>query len=182
MALPSIMHRFEIELSDVDEGRYESLDLRVARHPSEGLPYLMTRVLVWTLRRGDDLDMSKAGLSTGEAPALLAYDLTGRMRHWVDIGRPSAERIHKASKTAQHVSIYTYKNGQSLVDALNRATVHRRSDIDLFEVDADFLEALARTLDRSNHWTIVRTDGAIYVTAGETTLETTFIRWPLEAG
>jgi hypothetical protein len=38
------MYHRQIELSDVDRGVYESLDLRVARHPSESARYLLMRV------------------------------------------------------------------------------------------------------------------------------------------
>ena len=40
-----MIHRFEIALADVDRGVYQDLDLRVARHPSEDISYLVTRVL-----------------------------------------------------------------------------------------------------------------------------------------
>ena len=43
MALSATVYHFQIELSDVDRGVYEALDLRVARHPSESTPYLLTR-------------------------------------------------------------------------------------------------------------------------------------------
>ena len=45
MALSATVYHIQIELSDVDRGVYEALDLRVARHPSESMPYLLTRVI-----------------------------------------------------------------------------------------------------------------------------------------
>ena len=45
MALTATIHTFDISLSDVDRGCYETLALRVARHPSESEEYLVTRVL-----------------------------------------------------------------------------------------------------------------------------------------
>ena len=42
MALTATVHNFDIQLSDVDRGVYESLSLRVARHPSETEEYLLT--------------------------------------------------------------------------------------------------------------------------------------------
>ena len=55
MALGATVHRFQIDLSDVDRGVYEALDLRVARHPSESVPYLLTRTLaaraIWLVWR-----------------------------------------------------------------------------------------------------------------------------------
>ena len=38
-----------IELADIDRGVYTTLDLRVARHPSETEEFLLTRVLAYCL-------------------------------------------------------------------------------------------------------------------------------------
>src|SRR2546429_678075 len=43
VALTSTVYHLEIDLSDVDRGVYEKLDLRLARHPSESTHYLLTR-------------------------------------------------------------------------------------------------------------------------------------------
>jgi cyclopropane fatty-acyl-phospholipid synthase-like methyltransferase len=45
MALSATIHHFQVTLSDVDRNVYETLDLRVARHPSESARYLTTRML-----------------------------------------------------------------------------------------------------------------------------------------
>ena len=44
MALSSTIYIFDIRLSDGDRQVYETLSLRVARHPSETAEYLLTRV------------------------------------------------------------------------------------------------------------------------------------------
>ena len=49
MALSSTVHHFDIALSDVDRGVYESLSFKVARHPSETAEYLIARVLAYCL-------------------------------------------------------------------------------------------------------------------------------------
>ena len=45
MALSATIYVFAIELADSDRRVYPSLELRVARHPSETAEYLFTRVL-----------------------------------------------------------------------------------------------------------------------------------------
>ena len=49
MTLSSTVYNFDIQLSDVDRGVYETLSLRVAQHPSETDDYLVTRVLAYCL-------------------------------------------------------------------------------------------------------------------------------------
>ena len=95
MALSSTLYRLRIELSDVDRGVYESLDLRVARHPSEGADRLVARVLAYALLYEPGLEFGK-GLSDADEPALSTHDLTGQLTHWIDVGTPSADRIHIA--------------------------------------------------------------------------------------
>ena len=62
MALTATIHHFTIELSHADRGVYESLDLRVARHPSESAEFLCARVLAFCLEQREGLAFSK-GLS-----------------------------------------------------------------------------------------------------------------------
>jgi len=49
MALGATIHVFNVRLSHVDRGIYETLELRLARHPSESAEYLVTRLLAYCL-------------------------------------------------------------------------------------------------------------------------------------
>lgn len=49
MALGATVHVFNVQLSHVDRGIYETLELRLARHPSESAEYLVTRSLAYCL-------------------------------------------------------------------------------------------------------------------------------------
>src|SRR6188768_1977591 len=108
MALTATMYHFQITLSDVDRGVYEALDLRVARHPSETMRYLVTRTLAFCLSYEDGIAFSKAGLSAAEEAPVSIRDATGVLTAWIDVGNPSAERLHKASKAAPRVSLFTH--------------------------------------------------------------------------
>lgn len=63
-----MIHRFEIALADVDRGVYQDLDLRVARHPSEDISYLVTRVLAYALEYEDGLEFSKDSMMANCLP------------------------------------------------------------------------------------------------------------------
>ena len=49
MALTATMYNVSIEVSDVDRGVYQTLDLRLAMHPSETAEYMATRLLAYCL-------------------------------------------------------------------------------------------------------------------------------------
>src|SRR2546421_1849262 len=107
MALSATVYHIQIDLSDVDRGVYESLDLRVARHPSESMRYLLTRVLAYCLCHEEGIAFSR-GLSTTEEPAVGGKDLQGSLRLWIEVGTPSAERVHKGSKAAPPLVGFTH--------------------------------------------------------------------------
>src|SRR5580692_3058921 len=77
MALSATIHHFEILLSDVDRGVYETLDLRVARHPSESARYMLTRILAYCLSHEDGIAFSKGGISNADEPPIGVRDPTG---------------------------------------------------------------------------------------------------------
>jgi len=85
MALTATIYHFQITLSDVDRGVYEALDLRVARHPSETMRYLVTRTLAYCLSYEDGIGFSKGGLSSAEEAPLSVRDATGVLRAWIDV-------------------------------------------------------------------------------------------------
>ena len=49
MALQATIYTFDIELADNDRAVYESLALRLARHPSESDEHLIARLLAYLL-------------------------------------------------------------------------------------------------------------------------------------
>ena len=93
MAQTATIYTFDIQLTDVDRGVYESLALRVARQPSETAEYLLTRVLAYCLEYVDGIAFSR-GLAEPDEPAIAVRDLTGAWRAWIEIGAPDAARLH----------------------------------------------------------------------------------------
>jgi uncharacterized protein YaeQ len=91
LALPSTIHRFQIQLSDTGRGVYEDLDLRIARHPSETVSFLLTRVFAYCIAFEEGIAFA-SGLSTPDDPALWVKDLTGRITKWIEVGLPAPDR------------------------------------------------------------------------------------------
>jgi len=166
MAQGSVLHRVNLDISDVDRGVYESVSLRVARHPSEGEVRLVTRVLAYALLYEAELEFAK-GISDGDEPALWSRDLTGTLLHWIDVGTPGADRIHAAAKKAQRVSIVCHRGREALEREMRRRRVHRADEIDVLLLAPDFVAELAAVMDRNTDWTVVHTDGDLSVTIGE---------------
>ncbi len=163
MALSATMYHLQIDLSDVDRNVYETLDLRVAQHPSESMRYLLTRVLAYCLLYEEGIAFSK-GLSSTDEPAVWIHDLQGTLRAWIDIGTPSAERLHKASKASPRVVVFTQNDPELLKKSTRGEKIYKVDKIEVYALDGAFLDALGDTLDRNSKWELVHTEGQLYVT------------------
>jgi uncharacterized protein YaeQ len=164
MALGATIHRFQVTLSDVDRAVYETLDLRVARHPSESARYLVTRTLAYCLSYEEGIAFSKGGLSAAEDPPIAVWDPTGILLAWIDVGAPSAERLHKASKAARRVVLYTHVDPVILRREAASRVIHKLDAIEVYRFAPALLDAIEAAIDRSTELEIVRSDGRLYVT------------------
>lgn len=167
MALPATMHHVVLSLSDVDRGVYETLELRIARHPSESMRYMLTRMLGYALAYEDGIAFSKGGLSSPDEAPISIHDPTGILLAWIDIGSPSAERLHRASKSARRVAIYTSAEPAQVVQMQRDAaknSIHRADQIEVWRFDPRFIDALEPLVGRRLELELVRTEGRLYAT------------------
>jgi len=170
VALTATIYNFDIDLADADRHVYESLALRVARHPSESEEYLVTRVVAYALEVTEGIAFSDGGLSDPDEPAIAVRDLTGAIRSWIEIGSPDAARLHRASKAAPRVAVYTHKDVERLTANLAGERIHRREALELYAVDRALVAALAARLDRRMAFTLSVSGGELFVSIGAETL------------
>lgn len=169
MALTATIYTFEIELADADRYLYESLNLRVARHPSESEEYLVTRVLAYLLEFAEGIEFSR-GVSDPDDPAISVRDLTGTIKTWIDIGTPDAARLHKAAKSGARVVVYTHKNPDQFLKQLSGEKIHRPDELELYAMDRGLVAALAARLERRVVFSVSITDRELYLSIGADTL------------
>ena len=148
MALTATVYTLDIDLADSDRGVYETLALRVARHPSESDEYLVARVLAYCMEFTEGIAFSAGGLSAPDEPPIAVRDLTGRLQSWIDIGTPDAARLHRASKSAPRVAVYVQKDPAQWLRALSGERIHRASELELHAFDRDLIAALVARLER----------------------------------
>ena len=169
MAAGATIHHIEVALSDVDRGVYESLDLRVAQHPSESMRYMLTRTLGYCLSYEEGISFSKAGIADTDEPPVSIKDFTGVFLAWIDVGSPAAERLHKASKAARRVVLYTHADlGQLRKEAATKA-IHKIEAIEVYRFDPALLDSVIGKMERNTKLEVTRNDGQLYLgIAGET--------------
>jgi uncharacterized protein YaeQ len=173
MASGATVYHFVIELSDVDRATYAALDLRLARHPSESLRYLFTRTLAYCLSYEAGIAFSKGGLSESEDPPVAIWDDTGALRAWIDVGAPSAKRLHKATKAAPRVAVFTQVPLPLLIAEASSSPIHRLDQIEVWPLEPSFVERVSSQLERNTQFGLTRSDGNLYLSLGGETIETT---------
>ena len=176
-----MLYHFEIELADIDRGNYLTLDFRVVQHQSEVVQYLLSRVFAYALIYQENLEFSPSGLSDPDMPALLAKDPIGSIELWIEIGNPSAKRLHKAGKVAKKVVVYTYKSGDVLVKEILENEIHRAQDIQIFGFDSKFLTGLEGHLKKNNRWSLMLQQGQLDVNIAGETYSTEVRHFPVQA-
>jgi uncharacterized protein YaeQ len=179
MALSATIYVFTVRLADADRSVFETLTLRVARHPSETEDFLLTRLFAYCLEYAEGIAFSK-GLSDPDEPAIAVRDLTGVLQTWIDIGSPEAARLHKASKAARRVVVYAHRDIDSWLTRLAGERIHRGEQLEIVVMDRELLAAMVARLERRMEFDLSISDRTLYISLGDETLTGTLdVRHPL---
>ena len=170
MALPSTVYKASIQLSDIDRGVYESLQATVARHPSETEERLVARLLAYAIFHEPDLTFTK-GISATDEPDLWVMGGDGRVRLWIEVGLPEADRIIKASRHAERVGLLACGRNLAVWDQQHLPKLEKLANLTVVSFDQAFIGRVASLLERSITWSVTITEGTFYLTIGEETLE-----------
>jgi uncharacterized protein YaeQ len=170
MAQGATVYNFTVRLADADRGVYETLNLRLARHPSETAEFLLTRLLAYCLEYTEGIAWSK-GLSDPDEPAIAVRD----------IGAPEAARLHKAAKAARRVAVYAHRELESWLARLAGERIHKAEAVEVYEVDRQFLAAFVARLERRMDFDLSVADRTLYLGIGDATLTGSLARHSLES-
>lgn len=146
MAAGSKLYRVSAELADVDRRVFESIEFRVARHPSESDDYLLTRMIAYCLEYEVGICFPPGGLSARAVPAIWIRDRRGELTAWIDVGLPDPRRIGKALRLCRRVVVYTFRDPTALVRQLSKLVHPGSTDFALYAIDRHFLAGLVHAL------------------------------------
>jgi uncharacterized protein YaeQ len=166
LAQSATVYTVTIDLSDLDRGVFETLELRVARHPSETAAYMLVRLLAYCLEYQEGIALTE-GVSSGDEPALVVRDLTGRVTAWIEVGLPDASRLHRGSKLAGRAAVYTHRDVRQLLSQLSGAKIHRAAEIPIRAFDRAAVEELAALIERRASLAVSVSGGEVSVAVGE---------------
>lgn len=173
MALKPTIHKFDLQIADMDRGYYEPHTLTIARHPSETVERMMIRVLAFAMNAHERLQFG-GGVSTTDEPDLWRRDLTGDLEEWIELGLPDPRRIHKACGRSELVRVITYGGPKATTWwEQERSGLERHRNLIVTRLPQEQTEALAALGERNGHLQCNIQDGEAWVIRGDVTVQVT---------
>ncbi len=171
MALKATIFKIKLDISDLSRHYYHAHSLTLARHPSENDERMMVRLAAFAFNAHERLEFTK-GLSTDDQPDLWQHELSGELALWIDIGRPSAERIRKACGRAERVRVYAF--GGHAADIWWQGIagqLARYNNLEVYILPEDSSASLAAIVDRSMDIQCTIDDGTAWFSNGGESIE-----------
>ena len=167
MALKPKIYTTRITLSDIDRNYYDTLNLTIARHPSETLERMMVRVLAFCINAQEQLVFTK-GLCAVDEPDLWVHTLDGQLALWIDVGEPAVERIKKATRLSPVVKVYSFNSKSDVWWHQGREKFNDLA-VSVFRLQWESVQALAALVQRTMDLSVTITGDSAYVAsaAGE---------------
>src|SRR4029079_1517327 len=131
----------------MDRNVFETLDLRIARQPSETIEYMLVRVLAYCLEYQDGITLTE-GVAAGDEPAVLVRDMTGRSSAWIEVGMPDAARLHRGVKLAGRAAVYTHRDVRKLLAQFSASKIYKAETIPVYAIDRGFIDDVAAAIER----------------------------------
>jgi len=165
---------YRLVLSNVDRGITlpDARPLVLSRHPLETLEHLTLRVLAWALLYEERLEFGP-GLCAGDAPDLVATDLTGKVATWVACGDVSphlAQRILQHNRQAAvHVVFGDPSRREAFLAEVARwgTRLPRGWErLSLWSFDPGLIAALAANQSLRQRWTLTLVGDHLYADTG----------------
>jgi uncharacterized protein YaeQ len=175
MALKSTVYKAAVNVADMDRQVYAQHALTLALHPSETEERLMLRLLAHALladaNDGADALVAARGLSDVDEPDFWQHDLSGVLRHWVEVGQPDERRLARACSRADRVSLFAYASSVPVWWAALRNKITRLGKLEVWQVPAAQSQALAGLATRSMQLQVTVQDGLVWVADGSRSVE-----------
>jgi uncharacterized protein YaeQ len=169
-------YSFNLDIVDASSNRYESVRVKIPRHPEETEAYLHARVLAYAHAYREGLEFSP-GLFEPKAPTFFASDLFGNTTRWIQLGAPEKEKIQKMLRHHKEAECSVYFLNWQQVDKfchyLRGSTSNWVAPVRCYLLDEGFLEASGELLQSSSRWSLNFIDGSVFAVINGSEFETT---------
>jgi len=169
MALKAKIYKVNIELANMDRNYYDSLQLTLARHPSETEQRLMVRLISYILNAHPDLQFGK-GVGDEDEAAIWQVNYSNEISLWIELGQLDEKRIKKACNKAAKVKLYCYGSSVNTWWSQTQNTLQKLPKLSIEQFDTSTTNALVKLLSRSMEFQCSIQDGQLWLSCGDETL------------
>jgi uncharacterized protein YaeQ len=175
MALKATIYKAQLQIADMDRNVYLNHPVTLARHPSETDERMMIRLLALAMNVQADSDHGQLEMAKGmwdqEEPDLWHKDLTGQVKHWIDVGQPDDKRLLKACPRADKVSVYSFSHSTPVWWKSMESKISRAHNLNVWQIPADQSQALAALAQRGMQLQVTVQDEQVWFSDGDTSVE-----------
>lgn len=175
MAQKAIIYKVSVQLADMDRNLYGDYEVTIARHPSETDERLLIRLLAFALNVPVNNDQGALEFAKdmwdSDEPALGQKDLTGQIKHWIEVGQPDEKRMLQASSRAGRVTVYSFSSSTPQWWSGVATKITRARNLTIWQIPAAQSQALAVLANRSMRLEVTVQDGTIWLGDGQSSLE-----------
>ena len=169
MALKATIYKANIELANMDRNYYDSLQLTIARHPSETEQRFMVRLIAYILNAHPDLQFGK-GLSDESEASIWQKNYSDEIALWIELGQPDEKRLKKAGNQAREVKLYCYGSAINTWWAQVEKSLSKFERLSIEQFEATTCETLVNLLSRNMEFQCSIQDEQLWLTSGDETL------------
>jgi len=166
MALKATIYKATIELANMDRNYYDSLQLTIAKHPSETEQRLMVRLIAFILNAHPDLKFGK-GLSDESEASIWQINYSDEISLWVELGQPDEKRLKKACNQASEVKLYCYGSGSGTWWSQVEQNMNKFERLTIEQFEPNTCDTLVKLLSRNMEFQCSIQDGQLWLTSGD---------------
>lgn len=159
----------------MDRNVYRDQAFTIARHPSETDERMMIRLLAFALNvpSSDEHGILELGKDMWDAdePAIWEKDLTGKIRHWIEVGQPDEKRLMQTSSRCDRVSVYSFASSTGQWWSSISSKITRARNVSVWQVPATQSASLSGLANRIMKLDVTVQDGTIWVGDGVKSVE-----------
>lgn len=163
MALKATVYKAQVELADIDNHIYESLNFTLARHPSETEERLMLRLLAKLIYAENAPEFGR-GLSNDDEPDLWSHTDSGEITLWVSLGTPDPKWLKRASGRTQRLEVITY-GGRAVPVWLQKNAAELRAipKASFWQIDDEQMTSLGDFADKTMSLSATIQEGQVHL-------------------
>jgi len=169
MALKASIYKVNIELANMDQHYYDSLQLTIARHPSETEQRLMVRIVSFILNAHPNLKFGK-GISNEDEAAIWQINYSGEIELWIELGQIEEKRLKKACNKAKEVKLYCYGSSTEIWWSETKKVLNKFDSLTVEKFNQSTINSLIKLISKTMEFQCSIEDGQLWLTSGNETI------------